>query len=83
VIECDPLAKVEMLKVAFPLLIVPVPSDVVPSLKVIAPLLVKGVRVAVNFTDPPNTDGFADDATVTLEFALLTTCVRAEEALLL
>jgi hypothetical protein len=83
VIECDPLARVEMLNVAFPLLTVPVPSDVVPSLKVTDPVAVKGARVAVNFTDAPNTDGFADEATVTLEFALLTTCVRAEEALLL
>lgn len=53
VIECDPAVKVEVLRVAFPLLRVPVPSAALPSLNVTAPVQVDGATVAVNFTEEP------------------------------
>jgi hypothetical protein len=51
--ECDPPVRVVVVNVAFPALIVPVPSVVLPSLNVTVPVAVEGVTVAVNFTDPP------------------------------
>lgn len=54
-----------MLYVALPLLSVPVPKVVAPSLKVTVPVAADGVTVAVNVTDEPYVDGFADeDSTV-------------------
>jgi hypothetical protein len=41
------------------------------------------VTVAVNVTDCPATDGFADDATAVVVFALVTTCVIVDEVLVL
>lgn len=70
-----------MAKVAFPALIVPVPSVVVPSLNVTVPVAVDGVIVAVNVTDTPNPDGFNDEASMVVELALFTTCDSAEEVL--
>lgn len=52
-IECDPAASVEALNVAFPLLRVPVPNVVLPSLNVTVPVAAEGVTVAVNVTDEP------------------------------
>jgi hypothetical protein len=52
--------------VAFPALMVPVPSVVAPSLKVTVPVIVPAMlelTVAVNVTDVPTVDGFSDDAT--------------------
>jgi hypothetical protein len=66
-----------------PLLIVPVPSVVVPSLNVTVPVAVVGDKVAVNVTDVPNPDGFADEASVVVVVALLTVCVNVDEVLLL
>jgi hypothetical protein len=83
VIEFDPTASVEMLKVAFPALIVPVPSVVLPSVNVTVPVAVVGATVAVNVTEAPNADGFADDASVTVVFVLFTVCVRLVDVLLL
>ena len=80
-IECDPTSRVEMLSVALPVAIAPVPSVVVPSLNVTVPVAVDGVNVAANVTATPNVDGFLDDANATLEFALLTVCVSTEEVL--
>ena len=82
-IEFDPTASVEMLNVAFPALIVPVPSVVLPSVNVTVPVAVVGVTVAVNVTGAPNADGFADEASVTLVFALFTVWVSTEDVLLL
>ena len=56
-----------MLNVAFPLLIVPVPSVAAPSLKVTDPVAAAGATVAVNFTEPPKADGLAEDARLTEE----------------
>jgi hypothetical protein len=81
VMECDPRARVDVLYVAVPLLMVPVPSVVAPSKKVTVPVAVDGVMVAVKVTEDPNVEGLADEATVTVEFALLTVCVRVEEVL--
>jgi len=64
VIECDPTASVDVLKVAFPLLNEPVPSVVVPSLNVTVPVAADGVTVAVKVTDEPNADGFAEEETL-------------------
>ena len=52
-----------MLKVATPELRVPVPSVVLPSLKVIVPVAALGVTVAVKVIDWPLTDGFTDEVT--------------------
>jgi hypothetical protein len=81
VIEFNPTASVDVLYVAFPLLMVLVPSVVLPFLKVTVPVAADGVTVAVNVTDELNVDGFADEARVTVEFALLTVCVSAEDVL--
>jgi len=81
VIECDPPERVAVLYVALPLLSVPVPSVVLPSLNVTVPVAVDGVTVAVNVTDAPNVEGFADEDTAVVVDALLTVCVRAEEVL--
>jgi len=50
-----------------PLLSVPVPSVVLPSLKVTVPVAAEGVTVAVNVTELPYVDGFDEDETVTEE----------------
>jgi len=81
VIEFDPTASVEMLKVAFPALIVPVPSVVLPSVNVTVPVAVVGVTVAVNVTDEPYADGFADEASVTVVFVLFTVWVSVADVL--
>ena len=57
-----------VVKVAFPVAIVPVPSVAVPSLKVTVPVAVEGVTVAVNLTEAPKVEGLRDDATTTEEF---------------
>jgi hypothetical protein len=72
-----------MAKVAFPLLIAPVPSAVVPSLKVTVPVAAAGEIVAVNVTEEPYVDGFVEDVSVTVVFTLLTVCVSTEEVLVL
>ena len=71
------------MKVAFPLLRVPVPRVVLPSLKVTVPVHFEGVIVAVNFTEDPYVEGFKDDATVAVEVALLTVCVSVDDVLAL
>jgi hypothetical protein len=56
-----------VVKVAFPVAMVPVPRVVVPSLNVTVPVAVEGVTVAVNFTEAPKVEGLRDEATVTEE----------------
>jgi hypothetical protein len=82
VIECAPADKADVLKVARPLLSVPVPSVVLPSLNVTVPVAAEGVTVAVNVTEVPAVDGFADDASAT-DDACLTVWVSVDEVLLL
>ena len=81
--EWDPPARVEVLKVALPLLRVPVPRVVLPSLNVTVPVAAEGETVAVNVTEDPYVDGFAEDASVTVVLALFTVWVSVEEVLLL
>ena len=40
-----------------------------------------GVTVAVNVTEAPYADGFADEASVTVVFVLFTVCVSTEDVL--
>ena len=65
VIECVPTASELVVRVATPLLIVPVPRDVVPSWKVTGPVA-PGVTVAVRVTLAPNVDGFSEETRVTV-----------------
>ena len=51
-IEWDPRANDDVVKVALPLLTFPVPSVVLPSLKVTFPVAAAGT-VAVNVTEDP------------------------------
>ena len=78
----------EVLNVAEPLLKVPVPSVVAPSLNVTVPVGVPlpgatTATVAVNVTDCPKTDGFADEITIVVVLGMLTVWVRVEEVLVL
>jgi len=82
-IEWDPTASVEVLYVAVPALSVPVPSVVLPSLNVTVPVAAEGETVAVNVTDEPYADGFTDDVSVIVVFALFTVWVSVEDVLLL
>ena len=68
---------------AFPPLRLAVPSVVPPSVNVTDPVAAEGVTVAVNVTAALNVEGLADEANVTVEFALLTVWVSAEDVLLL
>ena len=74
-----PMAREEIAKVAAPPLSVPVPSVVLPSLKVTLPVGVPlpgatAVTVAVNVTDCPKTEGLAEEVTAVVELPWLTTC---------
>ena len=82
-IEWEPMASVEVLYVAFPLLTFPAPNVVVPSLNVTVPAAVVEETVAVNVTDTPRADGFNDDDNVVVVFALFTVCEMTDEVLLL
>jgi hypothetical protein len=83
VIECEAVASVDVLKVAVPLLTVPVPSVALPSMNVTVPVAPEGVTVAVKATAAPYVDGFRDETTATVAFALFTVCVRIADVLLL
>ena len=83
VIEWLATDKVDVVNVALPLLSVPVPSVVDPSLKVTVPVGVPplDVTVAVNFTEAPKVDGFSEDVTEVELAAALTVCVSTAEVL--
>ena len=82
--EWVPTNRVEVVKVASPLLSVPVPSVVVPSLKVTVPVGVPPVdfTVAVKVTDAPNVDGFREETSNVEDFALFTVWVSAGDEVL-
>src|SRR5882757_5071504 len=66
--ECDPAERFDLVMIACPLRSVPVPIDIVPSLKVTVPLgvpEVAGLTVAVNVTEPPNAAGLTVAVNVT------------------
>jgi hypothetical protein len=78
----------EVAKVACPPESVFVLSAVAPSLKITVPVGVPdpgtvALTVAVNVTDWPKTDGFAEDVAAIVLLALLTTCVKVGEVLVL
>ena len=82
--ECEPTAKVEVLKVALPVDSVTVPNTTVPSLNVAEPMgvpVVEGFTVAVKVTAVPCFDGFNEDAMVVELAALLVTNVRTADVL--
>ena len=85
--ECDPAERFDLVMVACPLRSVPVPIDIVPSLKVTVPLgvpEVTGLTVAVNVTVPPKAAGFAEETKlveVAVELLLVMFCVSAGEVL--
>jgi fructose-specific phosphotransferase system IIC component len=76
--ECEPAASAEVAKDAVPLVTVPCPIVVVPSLKVTVPVASVGT-VAVKVTDWVYVDGFFDDVSETVGVALLTVCVMVIE----
>jgi hypothetical protein len=65
---------VEVVKVAVPPLIVPVPSAVEPSRKVTVPVTPVATE-AVNVTPWLTVDGLSEDVSTTTAVALLTLCV--------
>src|SRR5260370_1296918 len=79
------MASADVVKVAMPLLSVPVPIGLPPSRNVTVPVAVPdpgatGDTVAVNVTDWPKTEGFAEEATAVVE-SDLTTVTEATEVL--
>ena len=81
-----PTDKVEVVTLAEPLLSVPVPSAVAPSLKVTVPPGVPAPglfadTVAVKVTDWPKSDGLADETTAVVVASLFTVCVNEAETL--
>jgi hypothetical protein len=79
VIECEPTASVEILKVVLPLLRVPVPSVVDPSLNVTIPVAAVGDNVAVNVTEVPYPEGFTDEVSVVVVLVLAIAGAGAKE----
>ena len=74
-----PTVSAEVVKVAMPPLSVPVPMGLPLSTNVTVPVGVPAPggpaeTVAVNVTDWPKTEGFADEPTVVVVLVLLTTC---------
>jgi hypothetical protein len=69
--------------VATPPLRDPVPNVVLPSLNVTVPVAIDGETVAVKVTDVPYVDGFRDEVSATVVFALFTVCVNVDEVLVL
>jgi hypothetical protein len=85
VMTCVPLERADVERAACPLVRVCVPMIVVPSRKVTVPVGVPAagdaaVTVAVNITDPANSDGLAFEARATTEPPLLTTWARNAES---
>jgi hypothetical protein len=77
-----PPASVEMLNVAFPALVVPVPSVALfKSVNVTVPVAVVGVTTAVKVTDEPYTDGFVSEPNVVVVLAGFTVWVSTEDVL--
>jgi hypothetical protein len=82
----EPAPSDEVLNVAVPPPIVPVPKVVVPSLNVTVPVGIPapgdtGTTVAVNVTDWPKSDGFNDEVRPVVVFAWLTVWVTALDVL--
>jgi hypothetical protein len=69
----DPTGMFVAANVATPLVKVPEPTEVSPSLKVTVPVAAAGVTVAVSVTLAPYVEGFSDDVSTVVEEALFTT----------
>lgn len=80
---CKPSARVEVLKVAVPLLSVRVPIATPLSLNVTVPVAVLGVTVAVKVTEFPAINGFELELSVVVVLATFTVCVNVDEVLVL
>jgi hypothetical protein len=74
VIVWTPALSVEVVRVAVPLFIAPVPRIVEPSRKVTLPVTPLGTW-AVKITDWLTVDGFSDDVRRMVGVSLLTVCV--------
>jgi hypothetical protein len=69
VIECPVTESVEVANVATPLMSVPLPMAVVPSINATFPDAVVGVTWAVKVTLVPNVEGLSDDVRVVVVVA--------------
>ena len=83
VIECVPAVENEVARVALPELSVPVPIEVVPSMKVTVPVAVEGETVAVSVTVAPVAMDVAEEvsAVVVAVFVEVTVMLTAAEVL--
>ena len=81
-IECEPTAKLDVVKLATPPLRVPVPRLVELSINVTVPVAADGLTTAVKVTGALDGAGFVDDETVAAELCLMV-CVSFEEVLVL
>ena len=86
-IACEPTERLLVVSVALPPLSVAEPSVVVPSMKVTVPVVVPlpgaaAVTVAVNVTDWPNTEGFAEAVTTVLVLSWFTVWFSVGEVLM-
>jgi len=79
----DPLGKVEVVTVVLPFDRLTVPRTVAPAVKVTVPVgvTVEDTTVAVNITELPWVDGFAEEATVVVVVARFTTSASVAEVL--
>lgn len=87
-IECEPRLNALVENVAWPLLKLPVPKVVAPSLKVTVPVGVPvagevALTVAVNVTLWPTTAGFAEGETEVVVSPVLTVWLNVELVLVL
>ena len=75
-ILCAPMVSALVLRLAVPLVRVPVPKTVVPSLKVMLPVALVGVRLAVRVTLWPNCKELALAASVSalVAWVIVTVC---------
>ncbi len=85
-IEWVATPRLEVVRLALPLLKVTLPSELEPSLKVTVPVGVPlpgapAETVAVKVTDWPKTDGFADDVTEVPVASLVTVSVRIDDTM--
>jgi hypothetical protein len=67
--ECNPAESADVLYVATPPLIVVIPRDALPSRNVTEPVAAAGKIAAVKVTEEPETEGFAEEASLTVVVA--------------
>jgi hypothetical protein len=79
--ECVPVARAVLVKLATPDESVPLPSVVAPSLKVTIPVGANPVTVAVNETEPLKLDGLALETSPIVLVTVFTVCASVAEVL--